>query len=212
MAATITPESVWDKDRFPNLETQVGQVMWPTARATDGEKGGPNQSGSKGDLMLPSAVNQQWPTPRGYSHQDSNRPGINQLDAEVRQLPSAKLKWSTPRAEERQQTNSQDGYVALSKQVSDQWNTPQARDWKGQQGRAYKETANDLPAQIEGPRNLKTGQLNPRWVETLMGLPIGWTTPSCARPWIVVLMNSDSSETGLTPMSLPRLSSLSITD
>ena len=23
------------------------------------------------------------------------------------------------------------------------------------------------------------GKLNPRWVETLMGLPIGWTMPSC---------------------------------
>jgi len=27
-----------------------------------------------------------------------------------------------------------------------------------------------------------TGKLNPRWVETLMGLPVGWTMPSCALP------------------------------
>jgi hypothetical protein len=27
-----------------------------------------------------------------------------------------------------------------------------------------------------------TGKLNPRWVETLMGLPIGWTMPSCGQP------------------------------
>jgi hypothetical protein len=26
------------------------------------------------------------------------------------------------------------------------------------------------------------GKLNPRWVETLMGLPVGWTMPSCASP------------------------------
>ena len=26
-------------------------------------------------------------------------------------------------------------------------------------------------------------KLNPRWVETLMGLPVGWTMPSCANPW-----------------------------
>lgn len=26
------------------------------------------------------------------------------------------------------------------------------------------------------------GKLNPRWVETLMGLPIGWTRPNCATP------------------------------
>jgi hypothetical protein len=34
----------------------------PTPRASDGAKGGPNQRGSKGDLMLPSAA-VQWPTP-----------------------------------------------------------------------------------------------------------------------------------------------------
>jgi hypothetical protein len=32
--------------------------LLPTPRATDGTKGGPNQRGSSGDLMLPSAVAQ----------------------------------------------------------------------------------------------------------------------------------------------------------
>jgi len=27
-----------------------------------------------------------------------------------------------------------------------------------------------------------TGKLNPRWVETLMGLPVGWTMASCLHP------------------------------
>jgi hypothetical protein len=27
-----------------------------------------------------------------------------------------------------------------------------------------------------------SGKLNPRWVETLMGLPVGWTMPSCQSP------------------------------
>lgn len=35
-----------------------GRDLLPTPRATDGEKGGPNQRGSSGDLMLPSAVAQ----------------------------------------------------------------------------------------------------------------------------------------------------------
>lgn len=38
-------------------------ALLPTPRATDGTKGGPNQRGSSGDLMLPSAV-QLLPTPR----------------------------------------------------------------------------------------------------------------------------------------------------
>lgn len=38
-------------------------ALLPTPRATDGTKGGPNQRGSSGDLMLPSAVMQLLPTP-----------------------------------------------------------------------------------------------------------------------------------------------------
>nr|WP_240808653.1 hypothetical protein [Actinomadura geliboluensis] len=38
-----------------NLAAEVCSLL-PTPRATDGTKGGPNQRGSSGDLMLPSAV------------------------------------------------------------------------------------------------------------------------------------------------------------
>lgn len=37
------------------------------------------------------------------------------------------------------------------------------------------------------------GKLNPRWVETLMGLPVGWTMPSCASPVTIERMSSDCS-------------------
>lgn len=39
-----------------DLITEVVKRTYPTARATDGTKGGPNQRGSKGDATLPSAV------------------------------------------------------------------------------------------------------------------------------------------------------------
>jgi hypothetical protein len=35
MAATITPESAWAENRFPNLETMVGRQMWPTPTVDD---------------------------------------------------------------------------------------------------------------------------------------------------------------------------------
>jgi len=41
-------------------------------------------------------------------------------------------------------------------------------------------------------------KLNPRWVETLMGLPIGWTMPSCTRPVTIAQMNCDCLGTGLS--------------
>lgn len=83
---------------------------WPTPRASDGEKGGPNQRGSKGDFNLPAAVH-HWPTPN-------------------------------------------------------------ATDWKGPSTRSPgKERPlcdDDLPTRAGG-------QLNPNWVEWLMGYPLGWT-------------------------------------
>lgn len=42
------------------------------------------------------------------------------------------------------------------------------------------------------------GKLNPRWVETLMGLPVGWTMPNCAAPAIIAPTSSDSSATALS--------------
>ena len=39
-----------------NDATCLPGALLPTPRATDGTKGGPNQAGSSGDLMLPSAV------------------------------------------------------------------------------------------------------------------------------------------------------------
>jgi hypothetical protein len=56
----------------------------------------------------------------------------------------------------------------------------------------------NLEEEIAGHCGKATGKLNPRWVETLMGLPIGWTMPSCTRPVTIVPTNSDSSETELS--------------
>ena len=39
-----------------------------------------------------------------------------------------------------------------------------------------------------------------------MGLPIGWTMPSCVDPWTIVPMNSDSSEMELFPTPQSALS------
>jgi len=38
------------------MTLSVAVALLPTPRATDGTKGGPNQRGSSGDLMLPSAI------------------------------------------------------------------------------------------------------------------------------------------------------------
>lgn len=55
--------------RTVGLESQVR--YWPSPKAPDGTKGGPNQAGSKGDLMLPSAA-VQWPTPACRDYHSPN--------------------------------------------------------------------------------------------------------------------------------------------
>jgi DNA (cytosine-5)-methyltransferase 1 len=60
--------SQMERNSLP-LNTLV--TLLPTPRAGDGEKGGPNQHGSKGDLMLPSAVMQLLPTPNPF-HMGNN--------------------------------------------------------------------------------------------------------------------------------------------
>ena len=50
------------------------------------------------------------------------------------------------------------------------WPTPQASDWK--RAHAYSAEERGHSPQL---RHVLTGQLNPTWVEWLMGFPLGWT-------------------------------------
>ena len=52
--------------------------------------------------------------------------------------------------------------------------TPTARDWKGAQGRAYKGESMDLPMQVCPPTDGATSQLNPLFVQEMMGFPADW--------------------------------------
>jgi hypothetical protein len=129
MAATITTESANKKNRFPNLETQVGK-QWATPQASDHVEGARTELTSNQKCL--GRDMKQWATPiMGDSHLAS-----------------------TP---EVAQKRIEEGKVTLSRQ--------------------------------------NPGKLNPRWVETLMGLPVGWTMPSCKSPVTIEQTNFDSSET-----------------
>lgn len=119
---------------------------WPTPLATDGSKGGPNQKGGKGDLRLASAVH-QWPTPCARDYFPPHKP----------EYIAAK------KAQGHGMSNLNDA-VAL------RFATPQARDHRTGQPERY-----ENPDRTKNLNDQIGGQLNPTWVEWLMGWPLGWT-------------------------------------
>lgn len=118
----------------------VAVRLWPSPRATDGEKGGPNQRGSKDDLMLPSAV-QMWATPKsspsGPDYARIGRPDsggddlvtqIARLQASARPSPAA----TDHKGSSKPGNSVRDGQNLRTAVQPRLWRTPQARD--GQRG------------------------------------------------------------------------------
>jgi hypothetical protein len=170
--------------------------------------------------LIKESASSSWPT---VTTQDSyNTPCASQMERNTPPLvvavhgplaPASSslngsrqgLSWATPAARD---TQGQRGAAAharkgnpldtLPNQMA-QWGTPTARDHKSGRGnneREYKE----LTPMVE---RQQSGKLNPRWVETLMGLPIGWTMPSCTSPQTIAPTSCDSlaMELSLPPQS-----------
>jgi hypothetical protein len=120
-----------------------------------------------------------WPTPTGqdseasgaaaYSTASGRHAGTTLTDAAVRGL------WATPRKEGFDAGRHRGQADSLHSQIK-QWATPTTRDRKDGDGTA------DVPANVlpgkQAPRDSTTaesGKLNPDWVESLQGFPLGWT-------------------------------------
>jgi len=83
------------------------------------------------------------------------------------------------------------------------WATPTARDHFDAALRSPlprrkdgKPRGDTTPQQVLMEESYK-GKLNPRWVETLMGLPIGWVMPTSSTLVITEQMSSEHLEMGL---------------
>lgn len=161
-----------------------GSSSWPTPTARD-EKGASGsgrqeRKGNPSDTLANAMLNWATPNTMDYMGQRSEealhrllreRKGFQSRSHNLREqvqnggLPvtfgqAAQVNYNTTGNRQGQPEN---------------WSTPTARDWKGAEGRAHKGYTLDLPAQTEGVAKAKVGKLNPDWVETLMGLPIGHT-------------------------------------
>ena len=174
---------------------------WVTPR-TSGTSTRPNKTTPRQGLtLIEQARANEWRTPTVAEEKNQGTSSQiylqNQVGATVKQ-------WATPQASDPEHSgpNQRDssGRPALPAQAM-QWGTPTARDHKsgrGNEEREYKE----LTPMVE---RTQSGKLNPRWVETLMGLPVGWTMPSCASP---VTTEQTSCDSSATESCLPPLNEL----
>lgn len=116
-------------------------------------------------------VSPLWPTPATRDYK-----GTNSMESIQRSLDAGK-----------------NGFLGQLPNAVKMWCTPNARDYKNATAKEWdnhKNTRNlnrQMAKLYEGGQSTeeRNGQLNPTWVEWLMGFPIGWTdlsaseTPSC---------------------------------
>jgi hypothetical protein len=113
--------------------------------------------------------------------------------------------WWTPQVQDSKHSgtnpSSNGDRMLLVNQVN--WPTVTSSDYRTPPTNSGLDGQAIMPSSEHALPKAAGGKLNPRWVETLMGLPIGWTMPSCTSPQTIAPMSCDSSamELCLPPQS-----------
>jgi CxxC motif-containing protein (DUF1111 family) len=159
VAPLFATHDVWLTPTVPDPPLRLGALRglapaegavrnWPTPRASDGDKGGPNQTQKGVPSLVALARSGLWASPESFEARSAellargSRPlGVN--------LGQQAQRWATPAAQ-----NFQNNQKKL----------PHGRH------------SDSLPVQVR--RGTPGMVLNPAFVESLMGLPRGWTSPS----------------------------------
>jgi len=182
-------------DQLPVAVDQAEAGNWPSPVASEVRQGFQDRSrGMKGSQeSLTTVVVKYWPTPvanddnkspeahlamkRRMSEADgSNRTAITSLNVMIKALYGPPV----------QVNHSTHGNRLES------WATPEGMAG-GKISRGGKRKGELLlTGQVKQDAS---GKLNPRWVETLMGLLVGWTMPSCQSPVTIGQTNCASLET-----------------
>lgn len=201
--------------------------MWPTPRACEDEGGvvknveykngsysRKNKQGVRHGIKLKDAVHFQndkkmWPTPRAAN--PGSRPngkggkilaeevaiaeGVRERGKELYPTPTEHGNYNRKGLTK----TSGDGLATAVKKL---YPTPIASDYKGvgpldSKSHKYMLDKKYLCATIQEEEQI-TGQLNPNWVEWLMGYPTGWTDIKCDMPKAHDGFNEE-------PVDIPRL-------
>jgi hypothetical protein len=125
-----------------------------------------------------------WATPQASDHIEGAR---TDLDSNQKCLGRDMKQWATP-----------NNFCFQPPENTEQW-TKRAEYQQTEKGvNLHKPIQSQVLHENEkvvGAMPPSAAKLNPRWVETLMGLPIGWTMPSCVSPVTIAPMNCDCLET-----------------
>lgn len=174
-----TPDATNANDGVP-WEKFHASMMERRAQVKKAVAEGKTKQGSGRSPNLAASVqNPQWATPKC---QDSRNPGL---------------------------TNCKVGSTLhLGTQAArlEQWATPQTRDNRsgGAERWDNPERSRNLNDQIAS-QTKQNAKLNPRWVEALMGLPIGWVMASCASPVTIAPTSFGCWATESSPQPQPEL-------
>ena len=136
-----------------------------------------------------------WATPRAGKTTDENPEtwAARQANGDVATMPlTAQVKtWQTATVSTGAHRQKDGSMIDKLDQQVKSWATPRAEMDSG--------AHNGIPDTLHSQMKVQAvGKLNPRWVETLMNLPVGWTMPSCASPVTIAPTNFDSSATVLS--------------
>jgi hypothetical protein len=189
----------WELTTWERRTNEIESGLLPTPLASIATHGGPNQRDSSGRPGLQMAA-MMWPTPSAHKQTASgdlvnrdgtpwdgvSKPHSKATGKPVQTALLDKIKYSTPPVNDAKNSSlppsqiNRDGPVGDAMRnrpaprtdeiESGSWATPQARDFRtGQKSRW------DNPKRTRNLNDQVGGQLNPDWVEWLMGWPVGWT-------------------------------------
>ena len=172
---------------------------WPTIRASEYKDTGPIGSKSHDHMLgkgyLCAVVTQDaWQTPTTNMDMVRSEEGVQKriaFRASIgrKSIPDGNL------GEQMQRVHGQAAPANHNTHGSRQesWATPRVGGEEKAETRLARGKDIGLHGQVGAMNN--TAKLNPRWVETLMGLPVGWVMPSCASPVTIEPTSFDSSAT-----------------
>lgn len=139
--------------------------------ATDGSHGGPNQKGGKGDLRLSSAV-RMVPTPT--VHGNYNRKGASATSGDG--LATFVSMFPTPTASNPKAVHMRGADNGKARSARSYLPTPTCNDAKNSTLPPSQGGRDGMAGYLLRDGEQSGGQLNPDWVEWLMGWPVGWTS------------------------------------